>query len=140
MGSKDDEDRRRRKEKERREKDQRKTEEERSKMKLYYPGTTGEYKKARAKKYGIGDKTKFISEEAESSTRRYQTENREADRLDALRETKLREHENRIEYRSPRRQERKGGYDREAHEDLSDITGQIANLDVRSVHEISQFY
>lgn len=133
MGSKDD-DERRRKEKERRERDQRKTEKEKSKMELYYPGTTGEYKKARAKAHGISDKTKFVSEEAEASTRRYQTDNREADRLDALRETKLREHENRIEQRSPRRHERKAGYDREAHEDLVDITGRIANLDVRSVH------
>lgn len=131
MPSESEEERRRRKERERREKDQRRTERESSRMSPRYEGTNGEYNKARSKTHGVDKKANFVNAAAESSTRQYQTENREAERLDVLRERRHQEEQNRIAYRSPYRSERKGGLDSQGHGAVEDLTGRIANLDVR---------
>jgi hypothetical protein len=139
MTKSDDERRRRRKEKEReQEKKQSRTERRSSRQEDRYPGTNGEYKKSRAKKYGVDSKTTYVNQEAEASTRQYQRDNREADRQDRIRETERQEERNRLMQRSERRHERKGGLDRQGHERLADRTQDIAGLDVKSVSVITK--
>ena len=135
MTRSDDERYRKRKEREREmERKQRKTEKEASKMDDRYAGTTGQYKKERAKKHGVDSKSTYTSPEAEQSTRNYQRDNREADRLDRIRETERAEERNRLMQRSERRHDRKDGLDRQGHERVADRTQDIAELDVESVY------
>ncbi len=131
-----DDDRRRRKKREEQEKKQRQTEKRGSKMDDRFAGTSGEYKKERRGKYGIESSTAFVSDEARDRTRDYQRKDREADRLDEIREDRRQEEVNRVHHRSDRRSEGKGGLDREGHRRVGPITERIVDLGVQLVYII----